>query len=196
MARSVRELASSFPCRFGYSPQSSPHFPPFARMRNESTLIVRNYAHERRDPREEIYASCSYRYLARLRRFRPYGRAHQPSSDAAGGTRPHQPSSNATVGTRAHQPSSDAAGGKRPHQPSSDAAGGKRAHQPSSNASGGTRAHQPSSNATVGTRSYQPSSDATGLLIDIICCSRSSLCSWTLKKERIKAARWNGPFGT
>ena len=144
MARSVRELASSFPCRFGYSPQSSPHFPPFARMRNESTLIVRNYAHERRDPREEIYASCSYRYLARLRRFRPYGRAHQPSSDAAGGTRPHQPSSNATVGTR----------------------------------------------------SYQPSSDATGLLIDIICCSRSSLCSWTLKKERIKAARWNGPFGT
>ena len=144
MARSVRELASSFPCRFGYSPQSSPHFPPFARMRNESTLIVRNYAHERRDPREEIYASCSYRYLARLRRFRPYGRAHQPSSDAAGGK----------------------------------------------------RAHQPSSNATVGTRSYQPSSDATGLLIDIICCSRSSLCSWTLKKERIKAARWNGPFGT
>ena len=83
MARSVRELASSFPCRFGYSPQSSPHFPPFARMRNESTLIVRNYAQERRDPCEKFYASRLYRYLVRLRRFYRSGSADQSVADAA-----------------------------------------------------------------------------------------------------------------
>ena len=52
-------------------------------MRNESTLIVRNYAQERRDPCEKFYASRLYRYLVRLRRFYRSGSADQSVADAA-----------------------------------------------------------------------------------------------------------------
>ena len=52
-------------------------------MRNESTLIMRNYAQERRPSRERIHASCPYRYSAHFRRFSPYGRPHHTNADAA-----------------------------------------------------------------------------------------------------------------
>ena len=157
MARSVRELASSFPCRFGYSPQSSPHFPPFARTRNESTLIVRNYAQERRDPREKFHASCLYRYLARFRCSYRSSCSHQPVADAA--IVSHRSCSS-------HQPVADAANCHgRSHQPAADAANRRgRSHQPATNAANRRgRSHQPAADAANRRgRSHQPAADAAG----------------------------------